>query len=163
MPLIHLTKGYVTQVSDEDYDWACFWQWSVLLDTCGNGNNYARRSKRIEGRFLTFMLHNEILARMGFNGSADHINGDTLDNSRPNLRSASRSQNLMNTRKRRNASSRFKGVRWHSQAKRWQARITIGGRTVDLGLFLSEEEGAATYDIAATKYFGAYAKTNRCL
>jgi hypothetical protein len=45
--------------------------------------------------------------------------------------------------------SRYLGVGWHGQAKRWQARIRVGNRLMRLGLFVDEEAAAHAYDRAA--------------
>src|SRR5215210_3970379 len=43
----------------------------------------------------------------------DHINGDTLDNRRQNLRICTHQQNIANRQKQRNpTSSKYKGVSW---------------------------------------------------
>ena len=42
--------------------------------------------------------------------------------------------------------SKFVGVSWHAQGKKWQAEITVNGKVKSLGLFGSEQEAARTYD-----------------
>lgn len=94
----------------------------------------------------------------------DHVNGDPADNRVVNLRAASRQENMRNTRPRRGASSRFKGVHlWRGPASRqsyWRATITLNGKTVPLGYFKSETEAAMAYNEAAAKHFGVFAKLN---
>ncbi len=90
----------------------------------------------------------------------DHINGNRLDNRKCNLRLATRSQNLQNSRKRTGCSSRFKGVNWLGQNKRWRARIKVFGKEIALGCFISELEAAEAYNKAAKEHFGDFAKLN---
>ena len=90
----------------------------------------------------------------------DHINGDGLDNRRGNLRVATNLQNQHNRRPNRRGSSCFKGVGWHRATNKWQARIGIGGRQVQIGLFEDEVEAARAYDAAAVKNFGEFARPN---
>lgn len=87
----------------------------------------------------------------------DHKNGDTLDNRRCNLRSATSSQN--NRRRKSKGSSSFKGVSWDAKNLKWRASICVG-REINLGRFLSEEDAAQAYDQAALKHFGEYARCN---
>lgn len=88
-------------------------------------------------------------------GMVDHINCNPLDNRIVNLREATRSQNAANQQRDANAAG-FKGV----DVKRglYRARITIGGRCVDLGRFSSAEAAAEAYLVAARAAFGEYAR-----
>ena len=90
----------------------------------------------------------------------DHIDRDPRNNSIPNLRWVTNQQNNMNSTKRNNTSSQYKGVCWNKQAKKWQSRIKIDGQSIYLGLFNSEEEAARKYDQKAIELFGEFASIN---
>ncbi|HCW18839.1 MAG TPA: Fis family transcriptional regulator [Achromobacter sp.] len=87
-----------------------------------------------------------------------HRNGDKQDNRPGNIRAATQSQNMMNTRKRSNNTSGRKGVYWHKGAKRWLAQIKVGGQHHYLGLHATIELAAAAYAQAASKFHGSFAR-----
>ncbi len=60
-------------------------------------------------------------------------------------------------------SSRFKGVSRVKRAKPWHAKITISGKTTNLGRFLSEDDAARAYDLAALGADPVHAVTNASL
>jgi HNH endonuclease/AP2 domain len=93
----------------------------------------------------------------------DHHDGDKLNNRRANLRIASVSQNLVNTRKRLETSSRFKGVSWHPQTQKWRAYVGVGGKLKHLGLFPTQWQAALAYNRAAKEIYGDFARPNRIL
>ena len=65
-----------------------------------------------------------------------------------------------NRRRKKNGSSKYKGVAWIIRDERWQAAIQYEGRNIHLGHFTSEIEAARAYDAAAKQYFGDFALTN---
>jgi hypothetical protein len=79
----------------------------------------------------------------------DHINGDTLDNRRGNLRLAAHDQNGHNRKIQRNNASGFKGVSCYKRTGLWGAYIKFRGKQYHLGYFDTPELAAREYDRAA--------------
>ena len=110
------------------------------------------------------MMHRVIAERAGLNLSAyiDHKDGDKLNNTRSNLRSATNQQNQFNTERQVNNTSGFKGVTWDKHNSRWLARIRFGkGKRQHLGSFVTAEEAARAYNNAAEELHGDYARLNK--
>ena len=156
--IIKLTKGHETIVDDKDYQMLiAMGSWYVA---CVGNNVYAvKQSSRINGLQRTLFMHKIILnPPEGF--FTDHINLNGLDNRKCNLRICTRTENLRNQRKMKNASSKYKGVSWHKVNKKWQVQIGINEKLKPLGAFTDEILAAQAYDKAALKHFGDFAKPN---
>ncbi|MGC4378279.1 HNH endonuclease [Fictibacillus sp. Mic-4] len=66
----------------------------------------------------------------------DHIDHNTLNNTRSNLRILTHAQNQQNRKGARIESrSGIRGVGWHKQKNKWRARVTVNGREHHIGLF----------------------------
>ena len=89
----------------------------------------------------------------------DHINGDRSDNRLCNLRQATRSQNLINSKLSSRNSSGFRGVSWCSAKQKWDARIYSATKLRLLGRFKTKEEAIAAYAAAAAELHGDFAYT----
>jgi len=87
----------------------------------------------------------------------DHINRDTLDNRHSNLRPCDASQNQSNIEQRLGRSG-YRGAYPHQG--RWEAKISIRGRTISLGTFATAMAAAAAYDHEARKVRGEFARLN---
>ncbi len=97
----------------------------------------------------------------------DHINRDTLDNRRANLRNVSRSLNSYNRGLQRNCPNGYRGVYLHSKSKAgggkriyWEAQIGFDRKTIHLGLFGSSFDAALAVDAKARELFGSDAYQN---
>ena len=62
----------------------------------------------------------------------DHANRDKTDNSIENLRLATRSQNNINSKIRKDSKSGFKGVHLHKQSNKWRAVIKKDKKNIHL-------------------------------
>jgi hypothetical protein len=105
-------------------------------------------------------MHREI---MGFPEGrlVDHEDGDSLDNRIDNLRAATKEENAHNKGKTRTkTSSKYIGVYFYKNKKRWIVRIMYKYRKIYVGTFKDELEAAKAHDAAARKYHGEFAKLN---
>lgn len=93
-------------------------------------------------------------------GHLDHIDGNTWNNRLSNLREATTSQNLANSKTFETNTSGYKGVCWHKQHQKWRAYIVVSKKQHHLGLFTELHDAARAYRDAALKYFGEFARHN---
>lgn len=153
MRIISLTKGMRCIVDDCDYDIL------VSMGAWHFDSGYARKKKRESGKNRTIYMHRVIMDAPD-SALVDHINGDTLDNRRSNLRICTAKENAQNRRQNRRSRNPFKGVFWHEKAQKWQASIGVDGRSVYIGLFDTAEQAADAYNAAASKMFSDFACLN---
>lgn len=162
MKYIKLTQGQVALVDDDDYDSLNAHKWFAAWSKDVQSFYAMRNSPTANGKRRTIRMHIDIMsAKMG--DYVDHINHNTLDNRRENLRVCSGSQNRANRRMQVNNTSGFKGVNWLKERGKWQARSRINGKRRHIGLFATALEAAIAYDRAAKDEFGEFALTNQML
>ena len=159
MKEISLTQGQFALVDDADYDELSKYKWYANKES---GSFYATRNFPLgNGKQYPIRMHRQILGlEKGDKRQGDHINHNTLDNRRNNIRICIGQQNMMNQMPNRNTTSRFKGVSWHKQDKKWQVRIGINKKVKYLGSFVMEEVAALAYDMAAIREHGEFACLN---
>lgn len=90
----------------------------------------------------------------------DHIDHDTLNNSKYNLRRISHANNMKNYSKPTTNTSGYKGVSFHSATGKYQASIQSNEGQRYLGVYSSAEKAARVYDIASLYLFKEFALTN---
>lgn len=152
----------------------------VLVDDCwydelsqcswylvkGRYTFYAMRDIYIKGvgKIGSVQMHRQILNLTDRTIVVDHIDGNGLNNQVGNLRISTVTENNRNTRNAfetgKNFSSKYKGVYFRKDTMKWTVGIVVNKRKINLGCFLDETQAAKTYDVAAIKYFGKFAKLN---
>jgi hypothetical protein len=83
----------------------------------------------------------------------DHINGNRSDNRWINLREATRSQNVGNSKLSSANRSGFKGVHFDKSRGKWMASIAIDGFQFNLGRYTKIEDAIEAYRFAAETRF----------
>jgi hypothetical protein len=155
---IKLTRGKYAIVDVEDFERLNKYKWH-----CAH-YDYAKRaiSKKFgKGkRQVGIYMHKEICpAPAGM--IVDHINRNSLDNRKVNLRVATQKQNIWNRRFiRKGGKTRYNGIRWDKNREKWQVRLVVNGRRESFGYYADEIEAAKAYDRVAKKYRGEYAFLN---
>lgn len=86
----------------------------------------------------------------------DHINHNTLDNRKCNLRICTQQQNSLNKDLMTNNTSGFTGVHFDRKSKNWVAQITYNYKNICLGRFDTKEEAIEARKQAEIDLFGEY-------
>ena len=147
--LIPLSGGYVSIVDDDDYNELSRHSWSGAVD--------GRQKELVYARSWTGgAMHRRIMkASKGL--VVDHINHDTLDNRKANLRICTNTQNTQ-WQANRPGKTGYRGV--HINKTRFQARIRNDGKSIHIGYFATALEAARAYDTAALDLRGEFAVLN---
>lgn len=109
---------------------------------------YVQGHRRCGDHWADVILH-RLLTNAPKGMHVDHINHDTLDNRKSNLRVVTRSQNLQNRAgATRTSKSGVRGVTWHKASNRWAAKIRVNGVDRHIGLFRSLADAAVAVEQA---------------
>jgi len=149
MKKIKLTQGKFALVDDEDFEWLNQWKWYA-----GAGGRCAVR----EEKERTVYMHRLIISCPD-NKQTDHINGNTFDNRKINLRACTNKENCRNKGIGIMNKSGYKGVRWHKN--NWYAQIKVNQKCIHLGVFSSLNEAILSYNKATIEFFGVFARPNK--
>lgn len=154
MKFIKLTQGKKTKVDDDDFDNLLKHKWYAAK------RGYGFYAQRRIYKHKTEQIH-RIILKVKKSEEVDHINGDTLDNRKKNLRIVNRSQNEWNRDKQKNNSTGYKGVTYVKRDKLFIARIRVYNKLIYLGGFKDKKRAAEAYNEGAKKYHREYAYLNK--
>lgn len=141
-------------LDDEDDELITNYNWSVSFFR----NGKPRAEFRNKDRKL-IRLHRLLMKVTDPAIKVDHIDGNTLNNCKSNLRLATNAENLRNRGKTKSNTSGYKGVTWNKSRKKWVAQIKINYKNIGLGYYDTKEEAAEVYKKAAKQYHKEFAKT----
>jgi len=158
---ILLKNKHLLKIDDQDSDLLLgnAWQYSK-----SHSKFYVRRGVKINGKRIGQYLHRLVMEKiigrpLLKEEHIDHIDSNSLNNTRQNLRIVSAQDNNKNKQKIKIKSSKYKGVRKRGNSK-FSAQIDVNKNRIHLGYFTDEDEAAKAYNQAAIKYFGTYARLN---
>lgn len=138
---IYTSNGKEVLVDDDDYEWLSQWKWYYH-------GRYVIRTKYENGECCRYSIHREImkLPRKVENGViVDHIDRNTLNNQKSNLRVVTPSLNSRNRATK--SKSGFMGVYPVNGKTRkpWRAQVALNGKTIHLGCYSTPEEAHEVY------------------
>ena len=136
-------------------------QYILAGAVAGGVNNEGYWMIKIDGR--TYSGHR--LAWLWVKGEwpssdIDHKNLDKSDNRFSELRLATESQNLANSKVRKDNTTGLKRVGWHKRDRVWYSNIQINGKQKYLGSFKCPAAAYFAYIIAADNAFGEFARVS---
>lgn len=142
----------VCLINKSDYDKISHFNWFL------NDGGYVAKNHYIgNGEWDYLKIHRLIMvAEEG--DIIDHKNGDKLDNTRGNLRLATRSQNRANAKLNKNNKTGFRGVLY--RRGKYTASIRKNGKLMTLGTFEEKEDAARMYNLWAVDLFGDFCRLN---
>ncbi len=148
MKELQIKTGQIVFIDDEDYGNVSSHNWSMW-------GRYV--SGWVNGK--TTSIHRLVV---GANKGevVDHINHNTLDNRKENLRVCSQSENMRNKRKASNSKHGMNGIcrikYGRMNRHRYRVRITVAGDRKEIGLFDNLEDAQKARIEAEEKYYGEY-------
>jgi len=145
---IQLQNGLFALVDDEDYERVNKHLWVVRFAN----SSIPLISGFVEDKekYLShFVLDLEDIA-----DSVSFSNGNRFDFRKENLIRLSRVSVSRRKKAHRGSSSKYKGVSWRDDSKKWLAKIKIGNKDFRIGLFENEDEAAEAYNQVAKEIYG---------
>lgn len=147
---ITLFNGLKTKVNTEDYNKYKNFSWTFGGSGMPSVKGWYKGKREYLHRLITNCPKEYVV---------DHINRDTLDNRKCNLRICTHKDNMSN-RISKTGTSKYKGVNWDKNRNKWAVYIRYNNKTYNLGRYENEKEAGRTYDKKAKEFFGEFARLN---
>ncbi len=145
---INLRKGRIVEIQFNNgltvidrEDLPLFAKYSYYIAT---RNNKSYLIRNLPDKTRTIPFHLDLMGKSE-SLEIDHLNGNSLDNRKANLRFVTHKENQNNMNKKRNATSKYYGVSFCAR-KGWQVGIHYNGKRKNLGRFENEKEAALAYN-----------------
>jgi len=145
------------EIDDDDKDLVLSYKWFVhRTQLKKNGKYYFicnyKKNKQV-------LLHRIIMNAIYYNGMVvDHIDGNTLNNKKSNLRLCHQYGNAENQKISKRNTSGYKGVSWSSLYNKWVSKIHCRNKYHFLGYFNDPEQAYKAYCEASIKYHGEFSR-----
>lgn len=153
---LHLGGTNYTKVDLDDFHRFKDFRWQCVGSV--EGKRCAMRTTVSRGVPKRIRLYREIMeCPDGY--VVDHVNHDTLDNRKSNLRIVTQTQNLYNAKKTTSRKSQYKGVNQRKRDGRFFASLLVNGKAITRTCE-NEILAAKKYDELALKYRGEFALLN---
>lgn len=161
MKKIELTKGQYALVDDEDFEWVSAQKWQAKWDETTQ-SFYAQGAETVYPngvrKQISISMHRKIM-QTPKGQQCDHINHDTLDNRKCNLRNVTSSQNSMNRKGVR--SDNVLGVRGVSpHGNGFRAFIYIDRKRIYFRTHKNLQDALSDRKEAEMKYYGEFRGSN---
>jgi hypothetical protein len=160
---IALTNEKWAIVDEEDYERINKWFWSAAWsDGCQDYYAFSTGAGKYFRGTYTPMAMTAMILNLPPGTRIDHKNGNSLYNTKSNLRPATASQNSANRGPNKNTRSEYLGVYFMQRCpiRPWGARLSIHGKTYCFGQYATPEEAAYARDLGALKHFKEFAWLN---
>jgi hypothetical protein len=150
-------KGHDVLIDDGDRERVLSRSWRVKKQKYGSV--YFITNIRKGNKTHTMLLHRFILnCETGDGKIVDHIDGDTLNCQRSNLRLVTKQQNNWNRAVSVKSNTGIKGVSYRKDIGKYRSRINFNGREIVLGYYTRPEDAGQAYKEASLRFYGEYAR-----
>jgi hypothetical protein len=168
---VNSPKYGIKEVLIDDEDWNKVKQYTWHIHYHKNIDNFYVDSFYVDNetpaklkKNKTISLHRLVMGVTDPKIFVDHINHETCDCRKENLRICTHAENQMNRRLNKNNKSGYNGVTEHKKSGKWRVRIAVNNKQQLLGYFDKSEEGtkeaALAYNKKAIELFGEFAHLN---
>jgi hypothetical protein len=147
---------YEILIDKDDYEKVIKFKWHLFKS--GENKFYVHACTYINRKVGGISLH-RLICGFPENKSVDHIDGNTLNNCKSNLRICDHKENIRNSKKNISGkTSKYKGVRKHRNS--YTAQIMYNYKSIYIGSFKTEELAGVAYNKKAVELFGEFARLN---
>lgn len=162
MRKVKLTLGQIALIDNDDFENLSRFRWCAkLAKVLANGQ---KKYIAVTANYQPFLKQNKpikmhrLIMKCPPGLTVDHIDGNTLNNRKSNLRIATLSENNKNKRSLIKPRSGLKGVyAVANSVRRWRSQIMSERKLFYLGTFATKEEAVLAYNGAAKVHHQKFA------
>jgi hypothetical protein len=138
-------NGNVSEVLIDTVDLNFLIEYKTKWRFSGNSSNlYVRSMDNV-------MLHRYLL-NPAVGMVVDHVNHNTLDNRRKNIRVITQAQNTQNKKHLTKSKSGFRNVAWNNRLSKWRVKIVVNKKCISVGHFGTINDAIEAEREARIKY-----------